>query len=114
MPYLRIQTNRNIDSEPGHRLMQRASRLVSEKLGKPERYVMVALQAPVPMLFAASDEPLAYAELKSIGLPVDATKELSAAVCGLLQDALEIPKERVYIEFSDAPRRMWGWNGATF
>ena len=94
--------------------MQRASRLVAEQLGKPERYVMVALQVDVPMLFAGTDEPLAYAELKSIGLPIGATEELSAAICHLLQETLAVPQERIYIEFADAPRRMWGWNGGTF
>ena len=25
-----------------------------------------------------------------------------------------IAGDRIYIEFADAPRRMWGWNGGTF
>jgi len=114
MPYLLIQTNRDLDDDARGGLMERASRLVAERLGKPERYVMVAVHAPVPMLFAGSDAPAAYVELKSIGLPADGTAALSAAVCGLLEEALTVPRDRIYIEFADAPRHLWGWNGGTF
>jgi hypothetical protein len=27
---------------------------------------------------------------------------------------LAIAPERIYIEFSNAARQLWGWNGATF
>lgn len=114
MPYLHIQTNRPIPEGTHQDLLHKASRLVAEQLGKPERYVMVALAPPVPMLFAGDDEPAAYLELKSIGLPRDHTPALSAALCDLLEESLAISPGRVYIEFSDAPRTMWGWDGGTF
>ena len=113
MPYLKIQTNQAI-SAGTTALLRKASQLVAKELGKPEQYVMVALAPPVPMLFAGTDAPTAYLELKSIGLPGAATGHLSQALCALIEDELGISKERVYIEFADAPRAMWGWNGATF
>ena len=114
MPYLKIQTNAVIDEAAGKALLSAASALTAEQLGKPESYVMVALEPPVPMLFAGNDEPLAYLELKSIGLPEAKTEQLSQALCQLMQDSLGVSQDRVYIEFADAPRAMWGWNGATF
>ena len=114
MPYLLIQTNAAVQAAATRQLLTRASRLVAEQLGKPERYVMVAVRDAVPMAFAGSDAPTAYLELKSIGLPVDETEELSAALCGLLHEELGLAQERVFIEFADAPRRLWGWNGGTF
>ena len=113
MPYLMIQTNQTIAETAGKTLLATASKLVAGELGKPESYVMVALEANVPMLFAGEDSPLAYLELKSIGLPADKTTNLSAALCNLME-SVNISKERVYIEFADAPRTMWGWNGSTF
>ncbi len=112
MPYLRIQTNQPC-ADAGQ-LMRRASAVVAEALGKPERYVMVALEPPVPMLFAGEDAPAAYLELKSIGLPEARTGELSAVLCELVGDTLGVPRDRVYIEFSAAPRHMWGFDGGTF
>jgi len=114
MPLLKIQTNTNIES--GHRqlLMERVSEHLAKLLGKPESYIMVALEQGLPMLFGGSAEPLAYLELKSIGLPGERTGEISAALCQLVSEELGIDQQRIYIEFSDAARHMWGWNGATF
>jgi len=114
MPYLKIQSNTAIDESAAASLLGEASKLVASELGKPENYVMVALEPPQPMLFAGSDAPLAYLELKSIGLPDSKTTALSAALCKLMEDRLGIPGSRVYIEFADAPRAMWGWDHRTF
>lgn len=114
MPYLKIQTNQSIPTVQAQALISKASQLVADQLGKPEKYVMVALAPPVPMLFAGSDAPAAYLELKSIGLPSSLTRDLSQALCTLIEKELAISTERVYIEFADAARAMWGWNGSTF
>ena len=112
MPYLKIQTNQAVNET--EQLLKKASALVASVLGKPESYVMVALEAQQPMLFAGSNEPLAYLELKSIGLPENKTAEISSKLCALINDTLSISADRVYIEFADAPRKMWGWNNSTF
>jgi phenylpyruvate tautomerase PptA (4-oxalocrotonate tautomerase family) len=114
MPLLKIQTNSMELQGRETVLLRQASATVAELLGKPERYVMVILEHRPHMLFAGDSAPLAYLELKSIGLPADRTKEYSAHLCRLVRETLEIPEDRVYIAFSDAPRPMWGWNGGTF
>jgi phenylpyruvate tautomerase PptA (4-oxalocrotonate tautomerase family) len=114
VPYLTIQTNRNFDSDVTEPLLRQASQTVAELLGKSENYVMVALPPAVPMLFAGSDEPAAYLELKSIGLPQDSTTACSNALCALVNKHLGIAQDRIYIEFANAERSMWGWNGKTF
>ena len=114
MPLLKIATNRESDELATTHLARDASAVVAEMLGKPERYVMVDISVGRTMLFAGSDQPLAYLELKSIGLPAERTPEFSAALCELVHERLRIPMERIYIEFTDVERRLWGWNGATF
>ena len=114
MPYLKIQTNEIITPELERKLLREASTLVSSELGKPEKYVMVNIEPTRPMLFAGTDAPTAYLELKSIGLPESNTKALSAALCKLINDCIGISADRIYIEFADAPRSMWGWNSTTF
>ncbi|HEC20095.1 MAG TPA: hypothetical protein ENI97_12215 [Gammaproteobacteria bacterium] len=114
MPYLKIQTNQPLDESSQRELLKKASALVAEQLGKPENYVMVTVQPAQAMLFAGTDSPLAYLELKSIGLPAAATPALSQSLCTLMAQELGIDQNRTYIEFSDAPRAMWGWNGGTF
>ena len=114
MPLLRIQTTRALNQAGRSELLARAPSTTARLLGKPERYMMVSLETGCGMVFAGSDAPLAYLELKSIGLPADQTATLSAALCKMIQDTLGIDPDRVYIEFADVPRHRWGWGGATF
>lgn len=114
MPYLKIQIDKdklpqNLDS-----VLKEASALVAQQLGKPESYVMVALEQGAALSFAGSREGAAFMELKSIGLPEDKTPALSAALCAFAEQKLGVPGNRVYIEFSGARGSQWGWNGATF
>jgi phenylpyruvate tautomerase PptA (4-oxalocrotonate tautomerase family) len=54
-------------------------------------------------------------EVKSIGaLDGERPREVSQAVCALLERHLGVPADRIYIGFEDAPARLWGWNGSTF
>lgn len=114
MPYLKIQTNIPMQSRAVQDLLKKASYTVALHLGKPESYVMVAMEPSTPMHFAGTDAPLAYLELKSVGLPQTKTKELSKMLSELLEKELSIPKDRVYIEFASASGPMWGWDGGTF
>ena len=114
MPYLKIQTNQTLDQAQQQALMAKASSLLAKQLGKPETYIMVAIEDGHNMLFAGVPEPTAYLELKSIGLPADNTASISAALCNLLAENIGISPSRTYIEFADAARHMWGWNGKTF
>jgi len=114
MPYLKIQTNVSINISQENALLSQASRLVSEILAKPEKYVVVTYEKNPSMLFNGKNDPLAYLELKSIGLPGDKTAIYSQALCDLVNQILNVDKDRIYIEFTNAERNMWGWNGTTF
>jgi len=59
MPYVKIQSNTSIGEQQAKDLLASISRLIAMELGKPESYVMVALEPLTPMMFAGSDEPLA-------------------------------------------------------
>ncbi len=114
MPVLMIQTNATLNQAAKSGFLQQASSTVASMLGKPERYVMVILEHNPDMLFSGTDTPFAYLELKSIGLPSSRTGEFSAILSSLLREHLNIPADRIYIEFADAQRHMWGWNSGTF
>ena len=114
MPYLKIQTNLPLSRKAERAILKTASQEVAELLEKPESFVMVALETDTPMLFAGSDDPVAFLELKSIGLPAKRTKDLSEALCQLIEGHLGVPRDRVYVKFIDVKRGMWGWKGDTF
>jgi len=112
MPYLKIQTNREVADKEF--LMKEMTGLLVDLLAKPEKYIMIAVEPVADMYFGGNNEPAAFVELKSIGLPIGSTPKLSEAICKSLHLHLGISQERVYIEFSDAPRHMFGWNSGTF
>lgn len=114
MPYLKIQTNLPLTRRARKTVMREASAVVSQELEKPEDFVMIALEPDVPMLFAGSDEPVAFLELKAVGLPAKKTRALSGILCDLVSGHLGIPPERIYVKFIDVRRGMWGWRGDTF
>lgn len=114
MPYLSIQTNQSLSKDQATEFLQKASQTLSAMLGKPENYVMVAIQDASHMMFAGTTDPTAYLQIKSLGLPESATSDFSRLLCGFINQELGIAAERIYIEFSGPERHMWGWNNKTF
>jgi len=112
MPLLSIHTSTTVSDRAG--LLRDASSRVADLLGKPESYVMVELHDGCDLVFAGSDAPAAWLQLKSLGLQESQTAALSAALCDWAAGALRVPAERIYIEFSAPPRAFWGWNRSTF
>jgi len=114
MPYLKITTNKPLEKDQEAELSKKASTLVSSLLSKPENYVMVEISSGNTMSFAGSNDPLAYLELKSIGLPGEKTADFSSELCHFISTQLNINTDRIYIEFASAERHLWGWNKDTF
>jgi phenylpyruvate tautomerase len=114
MPYFSIETNQTIDQASSRELMKKTSAFIAELLSKPESYVMIAIKPGTPLIFAGSDEPTAFVRLKSIGLPKDRCSELSEKICGFVEQELKVPPNRVFIDFKDLARDMFGWNAKTF
>ena len=114
MPLIRITTNINIDSPTLNTALKIVSESVATMLGKPESYVMLDYQRSPHMLFAGTGESTAYIELKSLGLEENKTTEFSKMLCTLLNDQFGIQGNRIYIEFSNPERHMWGWDKRTF
>ena len=112
MPLLEIFTNTVVDNEQV--IATRASKLATEILNKPESYVMVRIQTEQTLLFAGSDEPAALVKLKSLDLPEKNTPEFSSRICNFINSEFNINSARVYIEFSNPERHMWGWDKRTF
>ncbi len=95
-------------------LTRGVSRIITTTMGKPEAYVMVVC-AWEPMVFGGSDEPCAFAELRSLGgLDPETNVTLSRQLCQLLEEGAGVAPERVFINFMNLERSDWGWNSRTF
>jgi len=116
MPLIQVKTSVAItDRLTAEALLLQLSSKLAQHLGKPESYVMTAIEGDILMTFAGQTGPMCYIEIKSIGImQPQQTKAMSQDFCQCIEQQLGIPKNRIYIEFADAKAAMWGWNGSTF
>jgi len=116
MPLIKVQTSVP-KPEPTQieTFLKTLSSKLANHLGKPESYVMTALETEIPMTFGGTTDPVCYIEIKNIGkMSPNQTKSMSQDFCQVVQQELGVPANRIYLEFSDAERHLWGWNGGTF
>ena len=115
MPLLSISTNIEFDSATIEALEASLPPSIATTLEKSIDYVMTRIEHIPNMTFGGTKAPMAYVELKSIGiLSADKTKILSEVICGSLEKEAAISSQRIYIEFNEAARHLWGWNNKTF
>ena len=101
MPFLLIKTNIPLDKTMRETVLNQASTVIARTTGKPEKFIMVNVCSGEDLLFGAKSAP---------GLvPV-----LSKALTEMIESRLQVPGNRIYIEFSSVPGHMWGYNGTTF
>ena len=106
MPYLNIVTNQTISDEAA--LLKAASKTVAQASGKPESYVMVAVEQKAAMSFGGSTEPTAILDYRSD------RKALSDALCSMIEQQIGVSGSRTYISMTDSERQNWGWDHSTF
>jgi phenylpyruvate tautomerase len=113
MPLLNITTSaevRNADE-----LCASLTPLLARALDKETSWVMVVVNPRATMTFGGSAAPACYAEVKNVGSLAPAeVEQLSKTLCAQLSKALDVPEERIYLEFTNVDGAMWGWNGSTF
>jgi len=116
MPIIKVQSSvATPDQAQLESLLSSLSAKLAKHFGKPESYVMTVFESDVPMTFGGTNEPACYVEIKSIGtMKPEQTKAMSADFCQQIESELGVEKNRIYIEFTDAQRYLWGWNGGTF
>jgi phenylpyruvate tautomerase PptA (4-oxalocrotonate tautomerase family) len=114
MPYFRIETNRELPAAETEKLLKAGSAFLSGLLGKPERVIMVSVAQGMPIYFNGDASPAAYVAVKSIGLAPAKCAEFSKAVCEFIEQMIDVPSDRIYIDFENIDGKMFGWNKKTF
>jgi len=117
MPLLHIHSSsKTLNEKVIQEVHQTGAQILAELLGKSTEYVMVLVNTGRSLSFAQDDQtPCAYLEVKNIGgFTPETTEKLSQRLCELVNEKLQIPASRVYIEYQNAERHLWGWNEKTF
>ena len=115
-PTLLIQTSQSFnDNVKKSAFLKECSSTISKILGKPEEYVMISYKHSDGMYFNGSEDPAAFCNIFSIGkIGPDYNPKVSSAVCQLLSNHLNVPSNRVYIQFFDSDASNFGYDGSTF
>jgi phenylpyruvate tautomerase len=114
MPYLSILTNARVPDVRHSELLAVASRVVASQLSKPENYVMVSIAPGERLVFASSEEPAAFLELRSIGLPDAKRGSLCTELTDLIAEFFGIARDRIFLVMVDVDAKLWGHDGKTF
>ena len=114
MPFVRITTTAEVSGTQRDQVLAAVSKAAAEATGKPERYMMVLLDTGAVLLGGQSG-PSAFVDVRAIGgLTPAVNGRLSAALCAVLEQFLQVPKDRVYLTFTEFAATHWGHNGKTF
>ncbi len=111
MPLINIKTSLP-ESEQTDELLKAISSKLAQLTGKPEKYVMAAIQTNVTMTFGGEKDDSCYVEVKSIGALNP--PQMSFELCKCINETLGLSKDRIYINFEDIESSNWGYNGTTF
>ena len=116
MPLIQIYTSAPPPAAPvKDALHADLSRLMAKAFAKPERWCMTCLLPNLDMTFGGQSAPSCFVAVRNVGTMTPAqTEALSAAFCQRLSTALNVPIDRIFIEFGDVQPHLWGWNGETF
>lgn len=115
MPLIRLEITEKLQADRKASLCASLSALCAETIGKPEEYQMAIVLDGLTIQRSGRPGPAAFVEIRSIGgLTRKVNQSLSDKVCHLLQQELDIPGDRVYLNMTDIPGDRWGHDGTTF
>jgi phenylpyruvate tautomerase PptA (4-oxalocrotonate tautomerase family) len=113
MPFIQVTSNISLSDTEKDNALQTLSKAAAELLEKSENYVMTSWTT-AKMTMAGTNTPTVFIDLHSIRLPEDATTRLSKELCERVSLAVEVRRDRIYINFHNVEPSMWEWNGKTF
>jgi len=114
MPLMTIRSAAEIDDTAVSSMLSACSAKLAEVLGQPEAYVMTLFDRPAGMTMAGAADPCCLVEIRSVvELSSDQTQAMAHAFCPMLAQHLGVPPSRVFLNFTDFRKAMWGFNGST-
>jgi phenylpyruvate tautomerase PptA (4-oxalocrotonate tautomerase family) len=114
MPLMTIRSAARINDAAVGPMLSACSARLAELLGQPEAYVMTLFDRPLGMTMAGTADPCCLVEVRSVvPFSSDQTRAVAQAVCPMLAEHLGVPPHRVFLNFTDFARTMWGFNGST-
>lgn len=113
MPFIDCKITRKITDDKKEVLKTELGKSISV-MHKPESYLMVGICDGYDLYFAGKKlENGAYVGVKVFGsLNKSDCAKMTAAVCGILKEKLDIPSDSVYVTYEGIDN--WGFDGGNF
>ena len=113
MPFIDVKTNTQVANDNELALKEALGRAIAILPGKSERWLMLEIKDGCRMYFHGDDAPCAMVQVQVFG-KIDAKKceELTAEVCRIMQDVLDIPVDSTYVKYEEVS--LWGWSSQNF
>ncbi|NLD94846.1 MAG: hypothetical protein GX639_19495 [Fibrobacter sp.] len=114
MPLLKVKLTEDLSAIKKEAMHSALCEIVAKVFSKPTSYIMILIEkADISM--AGKCGNAAFIELRSIGgITQKNTTTFAESVTRYVTSETGIPADRIYINFSDIPGSLWGWNGSTF
>jgi len=112
MPYIETVTNQFVTPEAAEILKDKLGEAIS-LIGKSEDWLQLSFSGDAKMYFKGKEVPQVYSRVALLGsATAGGYEKLTARMCELYSQVLEVPQENIYVQYEEA--RVWGWNGANF
>ncbi|XP_044131465.1 macrophage migration inhibitory factor-like [Bufo gargarizans] len=113
MPVFTLYTNICHSAMP-QTIMTDLWKLFEQTLDVPAKYIAVIIHPDQKVIFGGTKDPCGLCSLQRIGMADGLRNEhYSRIICEFLQKHLQIPPDRVYINFIDIIGANVGWNSTT-
>ncbi len=114
MPFIETLTSVAIPAEKEKILKEKFGKAIEALPGKSERWLMLHFEDKARMAFAGDgNTPAAMLKVDVYGEGDYASfDKLTGLLTDIVSEELGIPKNRVYVRFSETP--YWGYNGGLF
>jgi len=114
MPMIIVKASTPIAPAQEVRLKEKLGQAIALVPGKSEAHLMLAFEDNARLYFGGqNDKPLAYVEVNCLGKSTrGAYCDLTAAICSMLKDELDVDPTGVYVKYDELTH--WGWNGTNF
>ena len=116
MPLIKVHCSTELKQDTLHSLSTFLTAITAQVLGKSTDFVMTVFQKTELQSFGLDTDSLSlFIEVKNVGtLSSETTSALSSKLSELCTELIEVQSSRIYIDFQESPRHLWGWNGKTF
>jgi phenylpyruvate tautomerase PptA (4-oxalocrotonate tautomerase family) len=111
MALIRFETNGSAPAERVKIITQNLTRAVARFTGEPEAGISVEVAGDRKMRMAKSDEPIAHVEIRNVEIPKSRARELTQAICPIIEDTFGIHDDHIYIAVISTRNSMWRVNG---